>query len=273
MNQKRATLEVIAPTVEEAIAKGLTDLGLSEKDVDIEVLDEGTRGLFGLGSRQARIRITIKEQPEEQVDLQAFKKPIQASPLPGASSASEASSPAPSEVEDVEKTAPATTPRSVGAIPGDIVLHVAKETVSELLEKMKVKADVEAYFGEVEEAATRTPVHVDVHGEDLSFLIGRQAETLNALQYIAGLIVGKELGHSVSLIIDVEGYRQRREQQLRQLARRMADQAVATGKRQILEPMPANERRLIHLELRDHPNVITESVGEEPYRKVTIVPR
>jgi spoIIIJ-associated protein len=112
-----------------------------------------------------------------------------------------------------------------------------------------------------------------VRGDDLSILIGRRAETLNALQYIAGLIVSKELGRSLSLIIDVEGYRSRREGQLRQLARRMADQAVKTGRRQVLEPMPANERRIIHIELRQHSGVTTESIGEEPRRKVTILPK
>ena len=86
------------------------------------------------------------------------------------------------------------------------------------------------------------------------------------------MIVGKELGRSVPLIIDVEGYRKRREKQIRQLARRMADQAIKTGKRQFLEPMPANERRLVHIELRDYPGVATESVGEDPRRKVTIIP-
>jgi spoIIIJ-associated protein len=74
-------------------------------------------------------------------------------------------------------------------------------------------------------------------------------------------------------MVDVEGFRMRREQQIRQLARRMADQAVKTGRRQVLEPMPANERRLVHIELRSNPAVTTESVGEEPRRKVTIVPK
>jgi spoIIIJ-associated protein len=112
-----------------------------------------------------------------------------------------------------------------------------------------------------------------VHGDDLSILIGRRAETLNALQYISNLIVSKELGKPLSLVIDVEGYRARREGQIRQLARRMADQAIKTGRRQVLEPMPANERRIIHLELRDNENVVTESIGEEPRRKVTILPK
>ena len=86
-------------------------------------------------------------------------------------------------------------------------------------------------------------------------------------------MVSKELNRWVPLMIDVQGYRSRRERQLRQLGRRMADQAIQTGKRQVLEPMPANERRVIHLELRDHPEVSTESTGDEPFRKVTIVPK
>jgi spoIIIJ-associated protein len=85
--------------------------------------------------------------------------------------------------------------------------------------------------------------------------------------------VSKELGRPLSLVIDVEGYRARREGQIRQLARRMAEQAVKTGRRQVLEPMPANERRIIHLELRENENVMTESIGEEPRRKVTILPK
>jgi spoIIIJ-associated protein len=107
----------------------------------------------------------------------------------------------------------------------------------------------------------------------LSILIGRHAETLNALQYIASLIISKEIGRSIPLVVDVEGYRARRESQLRQLARRMAEQAVRTGRRQVLEPMPANERRIVHIELRDHSEVTTESVGEEPRRKITIIPK
>ena len=138
---------------------------------------------------------------------------------------------------------------------------------------MHVKAEVTASFGEPEDARSRIPVRVDIRGNDLSILIGRQAETLNALQYIANLILAKEMGQPVTLVLDVEGYRQRREQQIRQLARRMADQAVNTQRRQVLEPMPSNERRLIHIELRDNPLVATESIGEEPHRKVTILPK
>jgi spoIIIJ-associated protein len=254
MVDNRASLEIIAPSVEEAIEQGLGDLGLPLESVDVEILDEGSRGLFGLGTRQARVRLTIK-------------------PSPGTKPGGEVSVEAPQTPSDeVQVNEPEVKPFSPLA-DEQYILSVAQSVVSELLEKMKVRANVTAEFGEAEDARSRVPVRVNVRGNDLSILIGRQAETLNALQYLSSLIVSKEIGHSIPLIVDVEGYRARREQQLRQLARRMADQATKTGRRQVLEPMPANERRLIHVELRDNPDVTTESIGEEPRRKVTIIPK
>ena len=137
---------------------------------------------------------------------------------------------------------------------------------------MNIQADVSASYGEVDDVRGTRAILVDITGKDLSILIGKRSETLNALQYISRLIVSKELGENITLVIDVEGYRERRQVQIRQLARRMADQAVKTGRRQILEPMPASERRIIHMELRDNANVRTESMGEDPHRKVTIIP-
>jgi spoIIIJ-associated protein len=266
MSERRASLEVIAPTVEEALAKGLNDLDLSEDQVDMEILDEGSRGLFGLRARQARIRLTIKSAVPEEVEISSVA-PVESVTIFEELVEEEVLEP--DEVfplEDEEEPVPLDA-------EDDATLQVARETVGELLEKMKVKAEVQARFGEAEDARSRIPILVEILGKDLSILIGRQAETLNALQYIASLMIGKELGRSVPVVIDVEGYRQRRAQQLRQLARRMADQAVKTGRRQVLEPMPANERRVIHMELRDHPQVTTESVGEDPRRKVTILPK
>jgi spoIIIJ-associated protein len=170
---------------------------------------------------------------------------------------------------EIEEQIPEVEPPFV---QDDYVLEIARDVVSELLEKMKVRAEVSAEYLPAEDSRSRVPVRVNVNGDDLSYLIGRQAETLNALQYISSLIINKEIGRSIPLIVDVEGYRSRRENQLRQLARRMADQAVATGRRQVLEPMPANERRIVHIALRENPEVSTESIGEEPRRKVTILP-
>jgi spoIIIJ-associated protein len=104
-------------------------------------------------------------------------------------------------------------------------------------------------------------------------LIGRHTETLNAFQFVASLIVGRETEDWVQLVVDVEGFRDRRKKQLIQMATRLAEQVVKSGKRLSLEPMPSAERRIVHIALREHPDVTTESVGEEPHRKITIVPK
>jgi len=241
MENKRVTQEFIAPTVEEAIAEGARQFGTTIDQLDVEILDQGRQGLFGLGSRQARVKISLRsegiQQPETKNQVQS-SKPVENS------------------VENNEK---------------EPVLKLAEDVVSELLQKMHITAKVEASFVPPIDERDQRMVLVEILGRDLSILIGRRSETLNSLQYISSLIVAKEQGEWVPLMIDVQGYRERRERQLRVLARRMAEQVVHTGRKQNLEPMPANERRVIHLELRDHEFVTTESIGEEPNRKVTIV--
>jgi spoIIIJ-associated protein len=234
MNE-RTTLEKIAPTVDEAVAAGLAELGLAKQDVIVEVLDSGSRGIFGVGSRQARVRLTL---------IEASAEPETASKVAG-----------PSQPGDEDE-----------------LLGIARQTVTELLDKMKVTAFIDAHYGDPDEEGQR-PILVDVHGDDLGVLIGRRAEILNAMQYIVNLIISKQVEHWVQVVLDVEGYRARRERQLRQMAQRMADQAMKTGRRQVLEPMTPAERRIVHLELREHPSVTTQSIGEEPSRKVTIVPK
>ena len=275
MSDTRANLEIIAPSIEEAVARGLADLGLPEEAVDVEVLDSGNKGLFGLGFRQARVRLTIKQASHEAlarlVEAQEETPAEPAVILP----ADPVEAPVASDAVAASPTAASPTPARGGEedAPDESMLNVARDTVEELVKAMKVHARVTVQRGRPEDPQDRIPVQVDIRGDDLSILIGPKAETLNALQYIAGLIISKEIGHSIPLVVDVEGYRVRRSQQIRQLARRMAEQATRTGRRQVLEPMPASERRLVHIELREHADVSTESVGEEPRRKVTILPK
>lgn len=253
MSSEKTTLEIIASSPEEAIENGLEQLGLTEDMVEIEILDGGSRGILGLGGRQSRVRLTVKSF-ETLIDEHSAVLPydgMEETELLDGISVHEADLSNLSE-EDQQN------------------LKAVQSVVVELLERMRVKADISAKYIEPRDDQDQRIVLVDIEGKDLSILIGRRSETLNALQYITGLIVNKELGRWVPLLIDVQGYRSRRERQLRQLGRRMAEQAVQSGRKQTLEPMPANERRVIHLELRDHPLVITESTGEEPYRKVTI---
>ncbi len=256
MEYKKITQEFIAPTVEEAIEQGAMTLGIAQEMLDVEVLDQGSKGLFGLGSRHARVRLSIrngeekKSEPKPRTERPVIEKPKTEKP--------KAERPSPVVTDTVETDI-------------DPVLKLAEDVVWELLQKMHIDAKVEAkYVAPIDERDQRM-VQVEILGRDLSILIGRRSETLNSLQYISSLIVAKEHGEWVPLMIDVQGYRERRERQLKVLARRMAEQVVHTGRRQNLEPMPANERRVIHIELRNHEFVTTESVGEEPNRKVTIV--
>ena len=254
MNE-RTTLEIIAPTVEEAIAQGLVQLGLTADAVSVEVLDAGTKGLFGLGKHQVRVRLTVN---------------------PTGGAAALQTEPARASGNEAERVEDKPQPAPVDEIESnpehDPLLDRSEAVVSRLVHLLNLEAQVSAHYGEQDREGRRN-VHVDIRGNDLSVLIGRHSETLNAFQYVASLIVGKEIEDWVQLVIDVEGYRARREKQLIQMARRIADQVVKNGRRQSLEPMPSAERRVIHIALRDHPDVMTESTGEEPHRKVMIVPR
>ncbi len=278
---ERTTLEIIAPTVEEALAQGLAQLGLPADAVSVEVLDSGNKGLFGLGGRQVRVRLTVHgaDEPAPKPEPAREKTPSQSAAAPSRprreskpprSRAAAPAAPAPAVPAPVSAPAPAAMPDISHGL-NDPVLDKTEATISRLLYLMGLQAQVSAHYGEARE--DRRPIMVDIRGGDLGILIGRRGETLDAFQYVSSLMVGKEVGQFIHLIVDVEGHRDRRQRQLQQLARRMAEQVIKTGRKLTLEPMTASERRIIHMELRDHPAVTTQSAGEEPHRKVTILPK
>jgi spoIIIJ-associated protein len=262
MNE-RTTLEIIAPTVEEALSQGLTQLGLTADKVSVEVLDAGNKGLFGLGKPQVRVRLTvIPEGGTAVVDAKPAVREVEARPAVQTKARPVDQTPAkPDPVKETESKP-----------DHDFLLDHTEAVISRLIHLLHLKAQVSAHYGE-QDREGRRDIHVDIRGEDLSVLIGRHSETLNAFQFVASLIVGRETQDWVQLVIDVEGYRDRRKKQLIQMATRLAEQVMKSGKRMSLEPMPSAERRIIHIALRDHPEVKTESTGEEPHRKVTIVPK
>lgn len=290
------SLEYIAANAEEAINKGLNALGVSREEVDIEILDNGSKGFFGIGARQARVRLTVKADSLRAVMLKdAEVQDVAAAETEAQPVGKEAPAPAPVR-EERRKSEPKQEkhreePKAVKQKPAeelnddelpvatssDVVneetMKIAANVVRDLMEKMRVKATVTAKIGEAADDIDSRVIMIDIQGDDLSYLIGRHFEVLHSLQYITGLIVGREVGHWVPLVLDVQGYRQRRERQIRQMATRMADQVVKTGRRSSLEPMPATERRIVHLALRDNNQIMTESIGEEPNRKVVIYPK
>jgi spoIIIJ-associated protein len=246
------TIDSYAKTVEEAIKLGLAQLGLPQEQVEIEVVSEGKRGVFGLGAEESHVKLTPKAQPLATAapaakvivsdEYEEFKETFEAAP-----------------------TAPATA---------ESVDVVAANYLSGLLERMGIKAQVTArVVPELVEENEKPPLVLDITGNDLGILIGRRSETLQVLQYMVRLMVSKHFNRWEPVVVDVESYRLRRRRSLRQMAETMAERAISTGRRVVLEAMPAHERRLIHLTLRDHPKVYTKSVGSDESRKVTFVPK
>jgi spoIIIJ-associated protein len=235
-------LDVTGPTLEEAIEKGLAELGLSRNDVIIEIVEEGSKGMLGFGARDAVVRLTPLRSPQPAARSSAVSpdSEFEAKPV---------------TEEDLER---------------EVV--VAKEVLQNLLTKMGLNATITTHRAEVGSLDEPAPWVLDIEGPDLGSLIGRRGETLESIQHITRTIVSRTLQRRSTVVIDIEGYKQRRESTLRKLAQRMAAQAKQIGRTVTLEPMPPNERRVIHLALREDQTVRTESVGEGDRRKVTIIP-
>jgi len=149
------------------------------------------------------------------------------------------------------------------------IAALGKDVLSELLDLMNVAAEVDVR----EDVDEHTRVLLDVSGADLGILIGRRGDTLSSLQYVVNLIASRKLRVNAGITVDVERYRERRYESLRNLATRIADEVKSTDRSISLEPMPSNERRIVHLTLRDHPDVSTQSVGHGEGRNVVVSPK
>ena len=147
------------------------------------------------------------------------------------------------------------------------VVKVAKEVAEALIESMRITADVSVTQSDTGEL----PVTLNIDGDDLGVLIGRRGQTLASLQYVVRLIVAEKLKVWVPINVDVAGYKNRRYESLQNLALRLAEQVQRNRRLIMLEPMPADERRIIHLALADHPDITTQSMGEGEMRKVAIL--
>lgn len=258
MVQDEKMLEIKGEDVEQAIEAGLDQLNVGREDVNIEVLDEGSSGFLGIGGREAQVRITVKSVEAE------VKQPIpQADQLIAAEPVEEVQTTTLEEEETITKPEPPYEEPSNEE-------EVAREIVSTLLDKLQIDATIDLRQSEPDDLTGEQRWIVDITGEDMGVLIGPRGETLNSLQYVARLMTGHQIRHRPSFIVDIEGYRARREQALARLAERMANKVVTRGHSMSLEPMPPNERRIIHITLREDDRVYTESIGEGRRRKVKI---
>lgn len=244
------SIEERGRTVEEAINKGLEDLHLTREQVDVELLNEGSRGLFGLGSAEVVVRLTPREEAEA-----SGPAPIAPAAPPGGEPAATEPTPVMEPAVPAQKKDPAA---------------VGKEVLSTMLRGMGIRSEVVVHPGQSEEGPEFV---LDIVGADLGILIGRRGETLRDLEYMTRLIVAQQVHHIVRFAVDVEGYRSRRERVLKELAKRMADRVRQNRQPITLEAMPPHERRIVHITLREHQNVRTQSIGEGDHRRVMILPK
>ncbi|MDP9245696.1 MAG: protein jag [Chloroflexota bacterium] len=240
--------EFTGRTVEEAIERGLLDLGRKRSDVDIEILERGKpANMLGMGGVDARVLLSFTEEerpqePEPVVDERDVPRRPDAVRAAAERAKDEAEDAAPILAEE---------------------LALGLTVLKALLEKMDVEAEVTLDDRPGMEG-------LNVEGAELGALIGRGGENLVALQQIVSAIASKSVGRPVHIPVDVEGYRRRREDQLREIARRVASRVQTTGQAVTLEPMLAFERRIVHLAVQEQPGIKTESVGMDPNRRVVI---
>ncbi len=287
------SVEASGKSIEDAILQALARLGRNRNEVEIQVLQEPSRGVRGIGVRDARVRVFVKSLP--------LNRP--SAPEPGAGGAEEAEYDAEDEDEELEGAADGeeydafeseaeedgdlytpdlasipTQPLKDLLPPDASIEEVAVEALRAILAHMGVRAAVEVKepLGETEEEAEEEPLTLNIRSDDshaLALLIGRRGETLASLQLLVSLIVSKQTGIREHIIVDAERYRERREQNLRSMASRVADQVRRTGAPVALEAMPPNERRIVHMALAETGDIMTESSGEGDQRHVVVMLR
>jgi spoIIIJ-associated protein len=274
-----SSVEIQARSAEEATRLALEQLGVTEDQVQVEVLARTEPDMYGEG--EVLIRATVKgraAQPARGAREQR-SRPREDRPQDGRRQRQARGGQQSGTRANYTRPSTPPPPRQPSASTDDetIALEAAtKEIVRELLSLMDVPADVMAVDNpSVMELGSDEPptVFIDINGRDLGMLIGRRGENLGQLQYMVNLMVNRQSDTWVRVILDIEGYRTRREESLIGLAERVARQ-VARNKRPIaLEPMPANERRIVHMTLKSQPGVTTSSSGEGAMRRVTVSPQ
>ncbi len=247
-------------TVEEAEEQALAALGADRSEVEVEILNRGRQGFLGIGGELAEVRVT-------RIGTAPSAAPESAEP--------DADEPFPDDVDDVDEAdefdepAPAEERAPIPAMTADTPAGTAVQAIQRIL--TAVGAEVDVTLRSEHDELAGGPV-IDINGPDSGLLIGRRGNTLHSLQFIVQSIVRQQYDEEVRVSLDVEQYRQRREDSLREMADRVAERVLQTGRGITLEPMAPADRRVIHLYLGEREGIRTESVGFGDARKVQIIP-
>lgn len=264
------SIEVRGKTTDEALAKGLAELGLERDDVSVEIIERGKKGVFGIGAVEAVVRLNY-EAPDEAPAPQAAPKPApkpeapkppKPAPAPKAETPKPAPKPAPASKAEAPKPAPALAEKFQR--PEGTQAQQTEAFLKGLLEHMGVQAEM-----------TISPregggLDVQLSGEHIGAVIGRRGETLDAIQHLTNYAVNRGSERHAHINVDAENYRSKREDSLVHLAEKMAEKAIKYKRSMALEPMNSYERHVIHTALQNYEGVTTSSTGTEPNRRVVV---
>ena len=258
-----STIETTGKTIEDAVRSGLVRLGRMKDEVDIEVLEEPKSGFFGFGSKPAKVRITEKEGVPVVPAMESQPEEAEKTAAPGAAEPAVRVEAESLPQEDTVPAVPETAEAAEEAFTAEEAAAKAKAFLQEVLKNMGIDVVIEKMI-------KSDKVLLHLHGKNLGILIGKHGQTLDALQYLTNLTTNQGETTRHFIMLDVENYRHRREETLKQLAIRLANRVKKSGDRVVLEPMNGYERKIIHVTLQNDPQVRTESEGQDPYRHVVI---
>ncbi|MGL4738887.1 MAG: RNA-binding cell elongation regulator Jag/EloR [Cellulosilyticaceae bacterium] len=269
-------VEKVAKTVDSAITDALIELGATTDEVEIEIIEKGSKGFLGFGAKDAKIRVTVKELSNSDDDLFAeimaptktevkpveVKKEVKKAPIVKE---------APVSIEPIQ------TPKEPVKVPVQPSVEVTSKTTDSIESKIQsflgaVLTEMGIKEFKIETTIQKEKVYVAISGEKMGMIIGKRGETLDSLQYLTNIVINKGHEDYVKVMIDTENYRARREETLQKLAGKLAKKASQTKRPVVLEPMNPYDRRIIHSALQDSKFVKTHSEGKEPFRKVVITP-
>ncbi len=274
------TLEITAATVDQAVAEAAKKLGVKDADIDVTVLEE-TQGLFGKG--KVRIRATVKEKAAARAEAPAKAVVETVAPQPSApveeKPERERPKPRPKredkpvEAKAEAKSEPRAEPKAESEAEPEAEVVATQEDADGLvavLTDLLELADLDAQ-AEISEINGRY-VSITLDGRDVSYLVGRRGEVINALQYLMNVMSTRKLHNGVRVVLEGNDYRKKRQDVLTKLAMQIAEEVAKRGEEAVLDALPAFERRVVHKALSEFPGVVTYSEGEEPNRRVVIAP-
>jgi spoIIIJ-associated protein len=284
------SIEETGKNIEEATQRALEQLGVTEDEVDVEILEEGARGFLGIGQAPARVRVTLREvrreeprqqrprrqprprperrpEPAPAREVKPKEKPVAEAPVPTPAP----STPAPAPVIEEKKAPAPAAPAAEEVVLTPEILADAAEFGRDLLQRI---LDALGNGGAAAiSSASDGLIVLDITGGDAPRIIGKHGQTINAMQYLVGIALNRKYHGRLRTTIDVEGYRDRREDALRKQALYLAKQVKENGQEAVLDALDANDRRIIHTALANDPDVYTYSEGEDPERHLVISPK